>query len=438
VTHLPLPPRAGRGWWSGVLAQDGRVYCPPDGAASVLVLEPGREVSDLRISRLPRPEDDAVAAPSPDAVRGSRGIVWSRGALAADGRVFCGPFDGDACLAVDPAKQLASAVSWIGCSVAARAKWSDLVAAPDGRLYGAPFDGSSILVVDPVKEIAEIFGDFRIDGSGAKWTKGTVGLDGCLYCAPLAASSVLVIDPRNPTSPRFLGDLGSAQGKWNEGAVAANGKIYCSPDSACSVLVIDPERGTAQTMGVVAPGRRKWTKGVLAPDGLIYCAPLCSPSVLVIDPATDSVSTLGYLPRYFDGRFLWAAGTVGPDGRIYCAPLSAQGVLVIDPAAKQLSTVGDFGEEHFKWNQGVLAPDGRIYSSPAMDRYVGVLVIEAPGFRWSPDRSPFYPKVFLRALKLLLLIRHRAGRSGGSVWGAMPKDVLYERIFACFQRDWFS
>lgn len=31
---------------------------------------------------------------------------------------------------------------------------------------------------------------------------------------------------------------------------------------------------------------------------------------------------------------------------------------------------------------GALAPDGRIYSSPAMDRYVGVLVIEARARRY--------------------------------------------------------
>merc|ERR1711924_452787 len=108
-----------------------------------------------------------------------------------------------------------------------------------------------------------------------------------------------------------------------------------------------------------------------------------------------------------------------------------------------VDTVSVFGESvicsnarRFMWNQGVLGPDGRIYCSPAMNHEVGLLVIEPPGFKWTPVVSRFFPPSFVRVLRLLLLIRQQGAHAGS--FGALPKDVFIDRIFAFFQRDWFS
>lgn len=422
VTHVPLPPRSGRGWWCGILAPDGRIYCAPDGALTLLVLEPSRDPTPV-ISRLGRPESG---------LPGRTGIAWSRGVLAPNGKLYCGAFDAASILTVDPDSQSAWAFGNLGFE---KAKWSDVVAAGDGKLYAAPFDANVVLVIDPVAETAESIGLSDCGAIGAKWTRGVLGPDGHLYCAPLAASSVLAIEPNNRLLS-MLGNFGDAQGKWNEGVLGPDGNIYCSPDSACSVLCIDPIAKAVRTFGDLIEGRRKWTKGVLAPNGKIYCAPLCTNSVLVIDPGSGSVWTLGKLEAYEGDLFLWTQGVVGPDKNVYCAPLCARAVLVIDPVQSALSTIGDYGDEGFKWNQGALGPDGRIYCSPAMNPNVGVLVVEPPDFGWTPERSCYFPRCFVRVLLVLLLIRQR-GRTVG-FWGALPKDVLIDRIFSCFQRHWFD
>lgn len=294
-------------------------------------------------------------------------------------------------------------------------------------------------MIDPDTRTLDTFGDASVSGEldrcvPAKWTRGVSGPDGCLYCAPLGAPSVLVIDPIS-RSLRMLGNFGKAQGKWNEGVLGPGGKIYCSPDCSRSVLVIDVSSGDARTFGELQEGRRKWTKGVLAPNGRIYCAPLCADSVLVIDPATETTWRIP-VPGNSDGRFLWTQGVLGPDGKIYCSPLSASAVLVIEIDSDTVSTLGNFGFSRFKWNQGVLGPDGRIYCAPAMNREVGVLVVEPRGFRWTSAASPFFPHSFMRVLRLLLLI-HQRGHATGS-WGALPKYVLIDQIFPYFEKDWFA
>jgi hypothetical protein len=158
----------------------------------------------------------------------------------------------------------------------------------------------------------------------------------------------------------------------------------------------------------------------------------------VIDPVADDVWMMGReeLKTYEEGHFLWAEGVLGPDQRIYCAPLSGNAVLVIDPKAGTVSTIGRLGKERFKWNHGALGPDGRIYCSPAMNHSVGLLVIEPPGFGWLPSLSKFFPRAFIRVLRLLLLIRQR--RPPCSAWGCLPQDLLIDKIFVYFQRSWFS
>lgn len=334
VWEVPLPRRSGRGWFTGIVASDGCVYFPSDGATAVLVAEPTENPLAPRIWRLSRPADCAQDDEGP------HWLAWGRGALSADGAsIVCGPFDAGSILVIDTLRRAARAEPLPAGLREGRGKWSDVALADGGRLVAAPFEAASVLCLAPdvaragdsggglAPMVAEAIRGPSLQAwagaldrdAGPKWTRGVLAADGCLYCGPLSAPSVLRVDPQRQ-SLTMLGDFGCMQGKWNEGTLGSDGNVYFSPDGAMSVLVVDPCRQEASTFGELAEGRRKWTQGVLANNGCIYCSPLCTTSVLVIDCSRQTVRLIDVLGDVADGRFLWTRGAMAASTARPCAP----------------------------------------------------------------------------------------------------------------------
>jgi len=79
----------GKKWYGGVLAPNGKIYCVPGAAASVLIIDPQTDSADTStISGL------TVADSSPN---------WLGGVLAPNGKIYCIPWEASNVLIIDPA-----------------------------------------------------------------------------------------------------------------------------------------------------------------------------------------------------------------------------------------------------------------------------------------------------------------------------------------------
>jgi streptogramin lyase len=316
------------------------------------------------------------------------GNKWYGGVLAPNGKIYCVPGAATSVLIIDPQDDSADASTIIDIPVSGGPSpdWLGGVLAPNGKIYCIPWQASNVLIIDPAtdtfttKPIPE--SDPPVPDGSSKWHGGVLAPNGKIYCIPYDSDTVLVIDPDADTfdtipipDPGSPGPSPSDPSKWYGGVLAPNGKIYCIPWKADYVMIIDPESDTMvpDAISFSAVADLKWTGGVLSINGRIYCIPQEPRRVLIIDPATTTVELAGYLPLDEDK---WAGGVLGPDGRIYGIPRNYHSVLVIDPIESAtdpeidpdgISLEEELGAARFdedKWTGGVLATNGKIYCVP--------------------------------------------------------------------------
>ena len=308
-------------WFGGVLAPNGKIYCVPGAATSVLIIDPQTDTVDTStISDL-----TLTGGPSPD---------WLGGILAPNGKIYCIPWEAENVLIIDPMTNTADTdtISDLG----AGNKWHGGVLARNGKIYGIPYDSDTVLVIDPTTDTSATIPIPDPGPSGphpddpSKWYGGVLASNGKIYCIPWKADYVMIIDPEAGTvDPDAIPFLAYADLKWTGGVLAINGKIYCIPQEPLRVLIIDPELNEVELVPHQSPylpnDEDKWAGGVLGPDGKIYGIPRNYHSVLVIDPTENSV--------YPDGISLppeppvdplaedkWTGAVLAPNGKIYCIP----------------------------------------------------------------------------------------------------------------------
>ena len=332
--------------WSGIaLAPNGKLYCSPFTASKVLRIDPATNTTEL----------------IGDVLEPSGNIRWSGIAAAADGKLYCSPNNASRVLRIDPATD---ATELIGDDLSEHGKgsppghfglpghmWSGIAAAADGKLYCAPFNASRVLRIDPATGATELIGDDLSAATGAKlaggWSSIVAAADGKLYCAPAMASRVLRIDPATGAT-ELIGDdlketgLWSGRG-WQSIAAAADGKLYCTPHNhfgiypTVRVLRIDPANGATELIGdnltplkgTFPPG---WSGIAAAADGKLYCSPDDAWCVLRIDPATGATELIGEHHKFDPIRSegdKWSGIAAGVDGTLYCSPMGASRVLRI-------------------------------------------------------------------------------------------------------------
>lgn len=311
-------------WNEGVAAGDGRIFCIPDTASSILCIDP--------VNRTAEEFGDV-----------GHGVhKWSGGVLAGDGKIYCTPWNHSKVLCIDPESQEVSFIEPItrsgGAELGVEHKWRGGVLAADGRIYCTPWAAETVLCIDPDGGIAWTFGELS-EGEG-KWAGSVLADDGSIYCIPYNAATVLRIAPGDSAmtgTVSHLGNLGDRARKWRGGVLAQDGCIYGVPYNSLQVLCISPEDGEVSQFGMVGGIRCKWRGGVLANDGQIYCAPDCADAVLLIDPAAKATSLVGGLSGR---RWKWCGAALAGDGRVYFLPYNmrqsgvlGEGALVIDPAS---------------------------------------------------------------------------------------------------------
>jgi hypothetical protein len=319
-------PESGNKWYGGVLASNGKIYCVPGAATSVLIIDPQTDSADTStLIDVP-----LSGGPSPD---------WLGGVLAPNGKIYCIPWEASDVLIIDPMTNTVDTSTISGLD--GGNKWHGGVLAPNGKIYGIPYDSDTVLVIDPVTDTSTTI---TIPSPGppdpsepSKWYGGVLAPNGKIYCIPWKADYVMIIDPESDTvDPDAISFTAFADLKWTGGVLATNGKIYCIPQAPLRILIIDPAMNTVELVGYLPHDEDKWAGGVLGPDGKIYGIPRDYHSVLVIDPTDDTIYPDGISleEELGNARFdedKWTGGVLAPNGKIYCVPNEADSVLIIDP-----------------------------------------------------------------------------------------------------------
>jgi hypothetical protein len=318
-------------WYGGVLAPNGKIYCVPGAATSVLIIDPQTDGVDS-ISGVP-----LTGGPSPD---------WLGGVLAPNGKIYCIPWQASEVLVIDPATDTLTTIPIPESDPPVpdgSNRWHGGVLAPNGKIYCIPYDSDTVLVIDPGSPTT--FATIPIPRPGppdpddpSKWYGGVLAPNGKIYCIPWRADYVMIIDPESDTVvPNAIEFDAYAVLKWTGGVLATNGKIYCIPQDPHRVLVIDPTAtpNEVELISSVPSDEDKWAGGVLGPDGKIYGIPRNYHRVLVIDPTTDTIDPDGIsleeelgAARFDEDK--WTGGVLAPNGKIYCVPNEADSVLIID------------------------------------------------------------------------------------------------------------
>jgi len=123
---------------------------------------------------------------------------WASGVLAPNGKIYCAPSDATSVLIIDPTTNTADTTTISGLP-STTDKWRGGVLAQNGKIYFAPLSASNVLIVDPISNTADTTTISGLTG-GAKWIGGVLASNGNIYCIPydLTRTNIMVINTGLP------------------------------------------------------------------------------------------------------------------------------------------------------------------------------------------------------------------------------------------------
>ena len=281
-------------WNGGVLAPNGCIYCIPQGASSILV-----------INTL----NDTVSTIGTVATN----QYWLGGALAPNGNIYFIPYVASNVLMINPTT---NTISYFG-SITNNGRVGGVLA-PNGNIYCTPITSDGVLVINTSTNTVSTFGS----GLTGTWNGSVLGPNGYIYGIPYGSTSTITVTNTNTNTVTTIGSVNTAL-TWRFGCLAQNGNIYGIPmwasTASQSILLINPSTNTVTTFGTVS---QAYNGGVLGPDGNIYCAPYSATNILVINPTTNALTYVG------SGLSTsWIGGILAPNGNIYFIPYSSASII---------------------------------------------------------------------------------------------------------------
>lgn len=167
--------------------------------------------------------------------------LWYGGALAPNGKIYCMPARATSILVIDTNNDTAecdiSGLSGFAVAPAAgglQNKYGSAVLAPNGKIYGLPGVNASVVIeIDPSSN-TYVNTSMTISG-GRKCVGGTLAPDGRIYCTTDNAGVVAIINTNR--TPYTISTISSS--RMNGSCLGPNGKIYCMPNLSAggSVLI---------------------------------------------------------------------------------------------------------------------------------------------------------------------------------------------------------
>ena len=292
------------GYFGGVLAPNGNIYCIPCNSTSVAVI-------NLSTNALTSP----VSGTAPGSV------AYYGGVLAPNGMIYCIPANATSIGMINPITNTFSLP--VSGSASGGSAYFGGVLAPNGKIYCIPYNATTIGVIDP---LTNTFTSFGTAPGGGAYQGGVLAPNGKIYCVPSTATSIGVIDPATNTFSTFGSVPLVGSGTYNGGALGPNGMIYFIPKNSPVIGMVNPTTNTYSTFGTVPSTVEIYYGGILAPNGYIYCLSQNGGVFARIDTRTNTFATIsGTVP----GGGGYYGGVLAPNGIIYVIPCNATTVATI-------------------------------------------------------------------------------------------------------------
>eukprot|EP00927_Polykrikos_kofoidii_P069497 TRINITY_DN65004_c0_g1_i1.p1 TRINITY_DN65004_c0_g1~~TRINITY_DN65004_c0_g1_i1.p1 ORF type:complete len:369 (+),score=52.01 TRINITY_DN65004_c0_g1_i1:180-1286(+) len=130
-------PKGNSKWLGAAFASNGKIYCAPYNASTVLVIN----TKDKELSFIEG--------------AGMGSAKWAGAAVGHDGRIYCAPYNASSVLIVDPETHKLTFLAGAGSEFG---KWFGASLSVDGRVVCAPWNADSVLVITTKEEIRETAG----------------------------------------------------------------------------------------------------------------------------------------------------------------------------------------------------------------------------------------------------------------------------------------
>lgn len=290
---------------------------------------------------------------------------WSGAVQAANGKLYCIPSAATSVLIIDPVTLTYDTTTISNLPVGVN-KWQSGVLAPNGKIYCPPSNHESVLIIDPLNDTYDITTITGLVGAN-KWYSGSLATNGKIYAAPDSSTSVLIIDPKtNTANTTLISGFTSLPNKWKGFIQGTNSKLYGIASSSTSILILDPTTNIADTTTIsgLSAMPLKWDGACLANNGKIYCAPFNHSSVLIIDPQTNMIDTMSISDITGENKFKGIVAA--PDNLLYAISFDATFIAIIDPTTNTVdtTTISGLSVNGGKWSGGILAQTGKVFGIP--------------------------------------------------------------------------
>lgn len=302
------------GYWSGVLALNGKIYCVPHSETQVLEIDPINKTT-FKFGSL-----------------SSTSSKWCGGVLAQNGMIYCMPRLASGILEINPYSRTTKVIGTTSF------QYNGAVLANNGNIYGMPYTTTSgdVLEFNPFTYEINTFGNVGTN----MFNGGVLAPNENIYAIPYSSNNFAIINPNNKTVKVIPCDnMGGSNSKCSGGVLAPNGKIYCAPYNATKILVIDTLSNDSYTFGSFSTSTGKWAGGSLAPDGYIYfiCADAQNSTtalkqILRLNWHTETTEIIeipnNIIPAATGNAFTGLVLT--PNGQLIAIPYNYDGILEIN------------------------------------------------------------------------------------------------------------
>jgi streptogramin lyase len=306
----------GAKWYGGVVTSNGNIYCIPYNSSNILIIN----TLDNTTSYI----TGITVANYPTIVANTD--KWIGGALAPNGKIYCAPYFAQSVLIIDTTNNTINLTDISGLvnipsnpgyyynrlipRTSNVESFGGAVLHPNGKIYFIPTAARGLLQIDPninTPDASSYIAPISIIPSGQRfgYFGGCLGPDYNIYIAAWNANRILKINVTTDiSSQQFVNvptdiSLTTNGQRWQGIVCGQNGKIYGIPFGSTNSVIIDPVTTFAnQTTIPVYAASRKYSGGVLAPDGVIYCIPRDAPTIMTIKTSLPTLEPWMLAPEF--------------------------------------------------------------------------------------------------------------------------------------------
>ena len=306
----------GSKWYGGMLAPNGNIYCIPHVSSDILIINPSNNTTSyirgITVANYPTIVSDSQK--------------WIGGALAPNGKIYCSPYFAQSVLIIDTTNNTVNLTDISGIvnipsnpgyyynRLVTRSSnvesFGGAVLHPNGKIYFIPAAARGLLQIDPTTntpDASSYIAPISIIPNGQRfgYFGGCLGPDYNIYIAAWNANRILKINVTTDISSQQFIDVSTnipltINGtRWQGIVCGQNGKIYGIPFGSSNSVIIDPVTTFAnQTAISVSSDSGKYSGGVLAPDGVIYCIPRNAPTIMSIKTGLPTLEPWMFAPEF--------------------------------------------------------------------------------------------------------------------------------------------